>query len=146
MRKLFYVVEGEWYVCSWDYDPDVIASIKGNIPSSQRQYDPATRTWRFHKTVWSTVRRTFDGLGYDVPPRPSDEEYSPPVPSTSDGPYALLYVTDNAPMPVVDAALRVLARMYHPDGGSEPDPRRMSQINAAYTEIKEKRAKEAQTS
>jgi curved DNA-binding protein len=36
----------------------------------------------------------------------------------------------------VKAAYRKLARKYYPDGGSSPDPEKMTAINAAYEEAK----------
>ncbi|MGH2446026.1 MAG: DnaJ domain-containing protein [Candidatus Limnocylindria bacterium] len=45
--------------------------------------------------------------------------------------YKVLQVDASADSIVIQAAYRVLARRYHPDGDS-PDARRMAQINAAY--------------
>ncbi len=44
--------------------------------------------------------------------------------------YDTLYLRPGAPLPLVRAAYRALAKMYHPDAGG--DTRKMSEINNAY--------------
>ena len=56
---------------------------------------------------------------------------TPPAP---DSPYAVLRVVEGAPMEVVDAAYRALAKKHHPDKGG--DAEEMKRINAAYAKLK----------
>lgn len=48
-------------------------------------------------------------------------------------PHAVLYVTEDAPAAVVQAAYRALARIHHPDVGGDAEA--MKTINAAYERI-----------
>ena len=54
--------------------------------------------------------------------------------NASDGPHATLYLLPDAPMEVVKASYRALARIYHPDnpGGDEA---KMKELNDAVEEI-----------
>ncbi len=61
-----------------------------------------------------------------------------PAPSS---PYAALGLLNNAPIEVVEAAYRALAKKYHPDLGG--DETRMKRINLAYEAIKTDQAKRA---
>jgi hypothetical protein len=45
--------------------------------------------------------------------------------------YDVLAITSDFPTEAIGALRASLAKLYHPDGGSEPDPVRMSRINAA---------------
>ena len=45
--------------------------------------------------------------------------------------YDVLAITPEFPTEAIGALRASLAKLYHPDGGSEPDPLRMSRINAA---------------
>lgn len=54
--------------------------------------------------------------------------------------YGYLYLTDDAPRPLVDAAYKTLSRLYHPDTSQDPDAtRKMQDLNAAYGRLKGKR-------
>lgn len=53
--------------------------------------------------------------------------------------YATLWLRSGAPEPVVRAAYRALAQMYHPDIGG--DTALMARINAAYALLRRQRAK-----
>lgn len=49
--------------------------------------------------------------------------------------YAVLHVAPDAPLDVISAAYRTLARRSHPDGPT-PDPARILELNRAYNQLK----------
>lgn len=49
--------------------------------------------------------------------------------------YAVLHVAPDAPLEVISAAYRTLARRSHPDGPT-PDPLRILELNRAYNQLK----------
>jgi curved DNA-binding protein CbpA len=49
--------------------------------------------------------------------------------------YLVLQVLPTAEDAVIHAAFRALARIYHPDG-TDPDPRRMTELNGAYARVR----------
>lgn len=51
-------------------------------------------------------------------------------------PFQVLGVDRSARVEVIHAAYRALAKVYHPDMGSEPDPKEMVRINEAYETLK----------
>lgn len=53
-------------------------------------------------------------------------------------PYAVLFVTPNAPMSVVQASYKVLAKTYHPDVSG--DSTKMVELNQAMDEIRKDRS------
>ena len=55
--------------------------------------------------------------------------------ATVDDPYAVLGLRTGANRVVVKAAFRALARVYHPDTGTSPDPAMMARLNSAYDRI-----------
>lgn len=67
----------------------------------------------------------------------SGREQSQNTAPNHNGPFASLYVLDNAPRQVIEGAYKALARLYHPDTSQEPDATEtMKNINRAYAEIK----------
>lgn len=66
-----------------------------------------------------------------------DEE--PDLPS--DNPYAILGVRIDAKDVVVRGAFRSLAREFHPDTGTAPDPKKFQEANEAYNTIVGERLK-----
>lgn len=56
---------------------------------------------------------------------------------SSVGWYSVLFVTPSAPVEVIEAAYKALARKYHPDNGG--DTQRMQEINAAYSALRKAR-------
>lgn len=60
-----------------------------------------------------------------------------------DSPYAVLGIHPDAMDVVVKAAFRALAREYHPDTGSKPDPAKFQAANEAYNKIMAERQPKA---
>lgn len=59
-----------------------------------------------------------------------------PPPVVERDPYEVLGVRSDTPMEVIQGAYRALARMYHPDNGTKPDPAKMAEVNAAWERLK----------
>ena len=69
---------------------------------------------------------------YSPPRAPNERPHLPPTD------YDTLHVTPNAPLPIIDASYRALARLYHPDSTGKDTNAIMAQINAAYERITQK--------
>lgn len=134
MNQCFYIIASDgWVETAFDWDPTVITMLKGNIPPSQRRFDLDAKIWRIHQIAWPRMLDVFRDCGYEVPNAPANAALTM---AQSGGPYAVLYVTLEAPMEVVEAAYKALARIYHPDGGSSPSHEKMLAINVARDEVR----------
>lgn len=60
-------------------------------------------------------------------------EYKKPTPQTSGSHASVLFVVENAPHEVIQAAYRALAKKYHPDLGGNTE--QMQKINNAYEQL-----------
>jgi DnaJ-class molecular chaperone len=68
----------------------------------------------------------------DVPFR--SRAQAAPAPSRNDEPFAVLHLRETAPVELIEASYRTLARLYHPDTGG--DLLTMQRINGAYAALK----------
>jgi curved DNA-binding protein CbpA len=67
-------------------------------------------------------------------------ERPPPPPPQVDDDFATLHLQADAPQPLVEAAYRSLAKLWHPDVNRDPAAlARMQAINSAYERIRERR-------
>ncbi len=116
------------YGIEFDYNASMVSAIKAKIPSRARTWKPELRQWWFKVDVIDAVCQLATlhcGRAVHVQPLEGDA----PVEA-----YAELYLLPTAPLPVVKAVYRVLAKETHPDhGGSKA---RMQAINSAYALIK----------
>ena len=64
--------------------------------------------------------------------------HSPVDKPVDKSPYEVLFVTSNAPMSVIQASYKVLAKTYHPDVSG--DSKKMVELNQAMDEIRKKRS------
>lgn len=94
--------------------------------------EPQSSSWKEPWDVWRNSKdkqfqreRKSADSGWDI-------IGSKPSPSA----YATLYVTQDAPRQVIEAAFRVLAKLHHPDSGGDTET--MSRINQAFQELKKK--------
>lgn len=130
--RLLYLRDGKASV-RFPFDRWVVESIKTQIPSDARSYEPSIKTW-FVGPGWGSVVEgilchAFDSVSieYEI----DSYRRSEPTPiRKSDLDYAALYLMPGAPPEVVRAVYRTLARLHHPDAGG--DTRAMQEINAAY--------------
>jgi hypothetical protein len=108
-----------------------VSELKGIIPVAFRNYDPTKKTWII--TDWECLDEWISELRsvYEIETEYDDEQPSrPPPPQSIASPFQTLYLLPNAPMEVVKASYKALAKIHHPDarGNSE----KMIEINRAY--------------
>jgi hypothetical protein len=61
-----------------------------------------------------------------------------PAPVNERDPYEVLGLRPDSSPVLIEASYKALAKVYHPDSGSAPDPAAMTELNNAYTRLKEK--------
>jgi hypothetical protein len=108
-----------------------ISELKGIIPVAFRNYDPTKKTWII--TDWECLDEWIGELRsvYEIETEYDNEQPNrPPPPQSIASPFQTLYLLPNAPMEVVRASYKALAKIHHPDarGNSE----KMIEINRAY--------------
>lgn len=117
--------------------------LKYGIKLTLRNYDSTTRAWlvywtqlrlvveaarRFYTRVdWSTLPGEWQMLIAGAQPV---VELTPPM----ENPYAILYVTEDAPLEVVKAAYKALVSIHHPDAGGSEEA--MCKLNEAFSTIR----------
>lgn len=108
-----------------------VEALKHAIPSECREYDPEARCW----IVWGGCQSLALQLFERSFPEGHIERPSTASPTTSalTSPWRMLYVNEDAPRVVVDAAFKALAKANHPDRGG--DVVAMQALNAAYAEL-----------
>jgi DnaJ-class molecular chaperone len=96
--------------------------------------------WKQLRTVADAAKRFYDHVDWSTLPTDwqlylaGAEVPAPQLPAPTTDPYAMLFVTADAPLEVIRAAYKALAVIFHPDhGGTE---QRMTELNNAYTEIR----------
>ena len=118
---------------SFTFDSNVVEALKAELPRHARQWDPDRRAWRINASCATRARRImarFDFVEHDESSRTSR-------PTQADA-YRALHLREDAPIEIVAAVYRALAKRHHPDvGGSE---QAMKLINAAYEQLAEKRS------
>ena len=114
------------------YDVDLVESIKLQIPSYARTYDPAERTWTVTAMYFSVAFRLMYETFGDV--EIVDAGSPDRAPHAGDA-YRVLHLLPTAPPELVTAAHRCLAKLNHPDRGGSTMT--MQRINAAVDVIRE---------
>jgi len=101
--------------------------MKKSIPAKKRMWDNNDKCWYI-------VRDQFDKLTHLL-----DKHYDEtilldfPAADVSPETGAKLFLLEGAPIELVQAAYRIMAKKHHPDIGG--DPLKMVEINAAYKEL-----------
>lgn len=109
------------------YDAGFTETLKSSIPQKKR-------LWDANDKAWFVVKDQLDKLTHIL-----DQYYDEvillgfPQQSIATDAWGKLYLTQGAPIEVIQAVYRVLAKKYHPDLGG--DVEKMKQINAAYKEL-----------
>ncbi len=136
---------------TFPYDPMFISNLKDRVPVGCREWRPERRAWWVHalyaprvidmmRAWWPDVevirpgqRTSTEGARrYWTPP--------PPPPPRRDDPYQVLHLLPSAPVELVEAAGRTLAKLCHPD--TKPEGERalatvqMQAINAAVDRVR----------
>ncbi len=118
------------------YDADLVESLKAEIPSHARKYDPIVKAWTVSSAYAEIAARLMFAVFPDVD-LVDQSRTAPPsdrAPRAGD-PYAVLHLRSTAPPELVTAAHRCLAKLNHPDRGGSTAT--MQAINAAVDAIRE---------
>lgn len=132
----------------------LIATLKAGIrPYNRRRYNEEVGLWEFHwdwlPQVVAWARRDYGHVDWaDLPTTWQLRAAGAQIPhsgslfvtekSTSETPYEILCVTEEAPMEVVSAAYKALARIHHPDVGGEAP--KFLKLAEAYNQIRKERS------
>lgn len=135
VAELHYVDQEIW--CRTPYDAEFINELKDSIPFPHRRWNPAERVWiidtLFEHELLDLCDRFFDDVRSNRD-QPKNQHTGATV-------YASLFLTPDAPMPVVEAAYRALAKLWHPDISDDARAsEQMKQINMSYQRIKQERS------
>lgn len=113
------------------YDKSV---TKDFVETLKKSIKPKLRTWENTENVWIIQYAAYDILTHILSEFYDDvllEDF--PAPEISDSSWGTLYLVKEAPIEVVKAAYRALAKKYHSDAGGDDEA--MARINVAYKEI-----------
>lgn len=108
-----------------------VDTIKNTVPSDHREWDPDMKEW----TIWppyaaEALTFTRQAFGYV-------RETNAETPGRGGGDhFALLHLLPTAPLAVIEASYRALARLHHPDAGGNAE--HMKRLNAARDALKER--------
>lgn len=126
-------------VLRFPYAPTLITRIKDAIPSDQRSWQPDLKVWTVEPAYASLaiglLKQQFpDAIvegEFRTPPRPE------PIRS-SDEFYRRLHLLPSAPVELIEASYRCLARLHHPDRLPAPERARGNEAMVALNEAFEK--------
>jgi hypothetical protein len=109
------------------YDKGFTDSLKTSLPSKKR-------IWDANDKCWYVVKDQFDRLSHLMGQYFDDVLlFDFPAQEVSTDAWAVLHLTPNAPMQVVQAAYKALAKMHHSDLGG--DDELMKAVNVSYKQI-----------
>jgi len=127
MIAIRFARRGATYAVTSRYNPDVVATIKSVVAGFARTYDPATRTWLIDAAFAGALASALRAQCFNVT---GIAEAAPATPN--DWAAALLAAVGPDR---VDAAVRALSRVLHPDRpGGDADLQR--QLLAARDELR----------
>lgn len=98
----------------------VINFLKYTVPDTHRYFDG--NAWFVHEKYLESAKSLCSSTRLDATASTSDD-------------YSILHLRRTAPMVIVEAAWRALAKIHHPDRGG--DPEEFKRISAAYERIKD---------
>jgi hypothetical protein len=123
--------------CTLPFHAELIAAWKREIPCGRRSYDPDTKAWRFwggyEDLVLALLLARFPGA--DIPHTRRTRGESPTRTAGSNH-FRVLHLRETAPVELIEASYRVLARLNHPDAGGSHEA--MQAINGAYAALRER--------
>lgn len=128
------------------YDPEFIALLKDRLPTHARKFNPEHKYWWVDHDYVDAAARLFErhfpeGEFVDAPDtRAKAAPPPPPRRPTPIDPYVVLHLLPGAPLEVVEAAGRALAKLHHPDTKPAHEQAAataaMARINAALDRIR----------
>jgi hypothetical protein len=123
--------------CTIPFHPELIATWKRDIPYRRRRYDPATKAWTFwggfEELALVLLLECFPDA--ELPRGTRTRAEAPTRPAGSDH-FRVLHLRETAPVELIEASYRILARLNHPDRGGTHEA--MQAINGAYEALRER--------
>lgn len=120
--------------CVIPFHAGLIAAWKEAIPFRLRSYDPQSKAWRFwggfDEVAVALLLQYFPAADVPRRPRPSAD----PARSLLADQFRVLHLRETAPLELIEASYRVMARLNHPDRGGSTEA--MQAINGAYMALK----------
>jgi hypothetical protein len=122
-------------VLRFPFDRWLVDELKLEVPAHARTYDPAGKTWTITPTYASTAFRLMSAVFPDVDVVEQTSAGSADrAPHAGEDPWTILHLRPTAPLELVTAAHRCLAKLHHPDAGGNTTT--MQSINAAVDQIR----------
>jgi hypothetical protein len=122
--------------CTIPFNRELIDRWKSAVPYARRSYDPASKAWRFWGGYEAEAIEQL--LAYfpdaEIPTR--RRSGSGPKADRCTDHFRVLHLRETAPVELIEASYRVLARLHHPDHGGATET--MQQINGAYAALRER--------
>ncbi len=124
----------------FSYVPALIQAFKDRIPASCRCYAPEDhKSWTFDATYADDaiilLLQYFPDAEIESTRRTRSNATTHPRPAGNDY-FRVLHLRETAPVELIEASYRVLARLHHPDAGGSTET--MMAINTAYAQLKER--------
>jgi hypothetical protein len=123
--------------CTIPFHADLIAAWKREIPYSRRSYDPSSKAWRFwggyEELALALLLERFPDAAV---PRGTRTHTEAQTQRTGSDHFRILHLRETAPVELIEASYRVLARLNHPDAGGSTEA--MQAINGAYAALRER--------
>jgi hypothetical protein len=117
--------------CTIPFHAELIATWKHDIPFNRRSYDPDTKAWRFwggyEDLAIALLLECFPDANI---PRGTRTGGAAPTRTAGNDHFATLHLLPSAPIQVVKAAYRALAKLHHPDvNGDTATMRRLTEAH-----------------
>lgn len=118
---------GVFLVIEAPYDKQWVTSFKASIPSKKRFWENNDKAWWATTDQLDRVIQLLDQFYDDVLLVGFDT-----IEAAADT-WGVLHLTEGAPLELIRAAYRILAKTYHPDMGG--DAEKFKSLNKAYKEL-----------
>ena len=122
-------------VLTWPYCPAMLEDLKATIPYRFRNWDRGRKVW--------TIEPAYADLAIEIllqhfptaetPRRSRAQAHGQGRPAGNDH-FRVLHLRETAPVELIEASYRVLARLHHPDAGGSDEA--MQAINGAYAALR----------
>lgn len=126
------------------YNKHVVEALKICVPSDRREWVPERKVWIVDFNYASPALRLVGNIYRDLVVTDLRQNRPPRTESfqTSDPNYQRLYLLPNAPLCVIEASYRALARIHHPDAVPPGDRDRANEVmlalNEAYSVLRDR--------
>jgi hypothetical protein len=125
-------------VLTFPYSAALVDELKAGIPYRYRTYDPTGKEWtvqaEFADFATALLLEHFPDA--DIPAHARWRQTRPERRGAGADHFRVLHLRETAPVELIEASYRVLARLHHPDRGGTTEA--MQQINGAYAALRER--------